>query len=93
MDYKSLTKILRTPILQGSIPSLERTLRLVLFSPKPEVCRGLNQNKSYVHLWKNNCLSLSVQGYLRATVCKYRPKSTFCGTSSKFEFRSFLAHR
>ena len=24
---------------------------------------------------------------------KYRPKSTFCGTSSKFEFRSFLAHR
>ena len=30
---------------------------------------------------------------LRATVCKYRPKSTFCGTSSKFEFRSFLAHR
>ena len=30
---------------------------------------------------------------LRATVCKYRPKSTFCGTSSKFGFRSFLAHR
>ena len=30
---------------------------------------------------------------LRATVCKYRPKSSFWGTSSKFEFRSFLAHR
>ena len=30
---------------------------------------------------------------LRATVCKYRPKSTLWGTSSKFEFRSFLAHR
>ena len=24
---------------------------------------------------------------LRATVCKYRPKSTFCGTSPKFAFR------
>ena len=23
--------------------------------------------------------------YLRVTVCKYRPKSTFCGTTSKFE--------
>ena len=31
--------------------------------------------------------------YLRATVCKYQPKSTFCGTRSKFEFRSFLTHR
>ena len=30
---------------------------------------------------------------LRATVCKYRPKSTFCGTSPKFAFRSFLAHQ
>ena len=34
-----------------------------------------------------------VEFCLRATVCKYRPKSSFCGTSSKFEFRSFLAHR
>ena len=92
MGYKSLTKILRAPILQGRIPSLKRT-RLVFFSPKPEVFRGLNQCKSYVHLWKNKGLSLSVRGYLRATVCKDRPKSTFCGTSLIFEFRSFLAYR
>ena len=62
MGYKSLTKILRAPILQGRIPSLKRT-RLVFFSPKPEVFRGLNQCKSYVHLWKNKGLSLSVRGY------------------------------
>ena len=38
-------------------------------------------------------VSYFVMNFLRATVCKYRPKSSFCGRSSKFEFRSFLAHR
>ena len=27
---------------------------------------------------------------LRATVCKYRPKSTFCGTSLRFDFALIL---
>ena len=39
------------------------------------------------------CSTREKYGVIRATVCKYRPKSTFCGASSKFEFRSFLAHR
>ena len=52
----------------------------------------------FTETWLNNSIAdgeISLSGYkiLRATVCKYRPKSSFCGTSSKFEFRSFLAHR
>ena len=41
----------------------------------------------------NNYIRRLLALLLRATVCKYRLKSTFCGTSSKFEFRSVLAHR
>ena len=43
--------------------------------------------------WPRGPLITMEVWFLRATVCKYRRKSTFCGTTSKFEFRSFLAHR
>ena len=43
----------------------------------------------YIEQW----YTLHMPTFKRATVCKYQPKSTFCGTSSKFEFRSFLTHR
>ena len=49
-------------------------------------CYVNNPNGLHFNRYRNGCKSAR---FLRATVCKYRLKSTFCGTSSKFDSAHF----
>ena len=50
-------------------------------------CYVNNPNGLHFNRYRSGCKSVR---FLRATVCKYRLKSTFCGTSSKFDSAHFL---
>ena len=86
------------------IPLNKLSLKLLLLTHKcfnetvPETFQNFVKSTTAVIIYEESLIRLRhilprQSYYLRATGCKYRPKSTFCGTSSKFEFRSFLAHR